>query len=330
MRTNKVIIFTRQDKIAEVLDSTVKNLDSLGFFNFTYIACPDFDEYVELCQEMRKKTVNSIVAICDNDKLDELLEKVRQEGDELSLMFEQAVKLKNGDKKHLFMPSEVDSFEFLKEFFGQRDMFACNVFGKSFGYVKSCFEMFKATEDIDYKIITESPFLHTVYYSNMLDIEKLNAAFGEGLYSMKNHSLAFTCGALLREKNLSISIAEQITSGTISAKLRLEGEAEIKNSHVLFSNENLERYGIERSLLEEKGVVSKEVAFALAKNLLKKGVSDIALAVVGSDTNGGRCFVAVGNKETLHVYSSVFEGDRKSVLENIQDFALFRLLRFLK
>ena len=68
----------------------------------------------------------------------------------------------------------------------------------------------------------------------------------------------------------------------------------------------------------------------MAKNLLKNAESDLALVVSGFDCDAGRCFVAVGNKKEIHVFSSVFYGNRNERMENVSSFALFRLLKFLK
>ena len=98
---------------------------------------------------------------------------------------------------------------------------------------------------------------------------------------------------------------------------------------MIFCESDFEKLQLDKLFLDENGLVSKETAFAMAKNLLKKYKSDFALAFVGFDCDAGRCFVAVGNAEQINVYSSVFHGCKQEIIENSTNFAIFKTICML-
>ncbi len=309
---NRVVVF--HEDMAKIQ----KILNKLGFFDELFY-CNDIDEFVSVCRDARSAEKTAVV--CENNLIDNVVEQIKQEGDTFELLEEQALILKSEDKQMLFLPSELDLQHFLGLFFSNLESFVLTVFGKSRNSVKTIFQKFAEEEKISYNIITKSEFLHTVYYSK--EVECIEQAFGENLISLKDESLAEACGRILNEKDITISIAEQFTAGAITSRLRSEKGVKVCSSIILLSDDDIVNMNISRSLVEEKGVVSKEVAFNLTKRLAQSG--NLCLSVVANEE--GKSFVALGNKEQIYVFSALFEGD--NTFENVVNFALFRLLKYL-
>lgn len=313
MRKNKVIIL--EEREVYPLEALQKTLFSLGFFDFSFVLCQNFEQ----CKEECKQDFAKAIVICDNAKLDNLLENVKEDGDALSLLFEQAVTLARGENRMLFLPAQVPYEKFLKDFLGEADVQTYSVFGKTASQLKSIFNSIRC----DYKIITKSPLIHTIYCFTKVNEELVKSAIGDNLFSMKDEALSVVCARVLREKGASISIAEHSTAGLVCGNLL----GRVQNAHILASQEDFLAFGVGEQLLKENGIASKEVAFELTKNLLKKEQTELAVSVLGDK---GRFFVSIGNQQQIYVYSTSFEGDRKQALENVVDFTLFRLLKVLK
>ena len=333
---NKVIVFSdNQNLIAESLKKIEKSLLKRGLFDFSFLSCSLYADCIAFCIDAKNNNDNTII-VCDNENVDKLVEASKTDTDNLTLIKEQAVKVEQTTtyRKMMFVPIELDIDNFLNDFLPVKEVFACSIFGKTKSFVVQKFEEIKVgVSEFNYKIITNSTFLHTVYYSKFVDENLLKEKFGESVFAVNDKSLSDCCGELLRQKSLTISVVDSLTVGKISSLISLSGydnKTDIKNSFLLFDDNSFEDFGIEKTFLDEHGAVSKETVFVMAKNALKKCDSDVALAVSGFDCDAGRCFVAVGNKQEIHVFSSIFYGNRSERFENIVNFALFRLLKFLK
>lgn len=333
---NKVVIFSdNQNLIAETLTKVEKSLLNRGFFDFSFFSSSIFDDALDWCKKSKIENDYSII-LCDNKKMDEMVEKCKENEDNLSLLDEQAIVLEQTTTGHkmLFVPIEIDVEKFLDKFLESKEVFSCSIFGKSRNFCSQIFEDLKEHEvNFDYKIITLSSFLHIIYYSKHIVESVLVDKFGESLFCQRNCSLQDCCYEILKNNNLTLSVADCLTSGKLSERLeQLENDEKIqvKENFILNDDDSFEMVDIEKSFLDEHGIVSKETVFVVAKNLLKKSNADISISIVGFDCDAGRCFVAVGNKQEIHVFSSVFYGKRQERFENCVEFSLFRLLKFLK
>lgn len=305
--TNRVIIFEEGKKID--LEET---LYRRGLLDFSLSKCSSYEEMVKFAKENR---ADNFLILCKNKHIDGLIEELNTSADVLSLVFEQAVKIQ-GEGKILIVPAELEIEKFLDEFEPIKQVQACGIFGKSANAVAEKFEGF----GVSYKIITKSAFLHTVYYSKPLDEMILNNAFGESVFAFSNEPLQESCAKVLNGK--TVCVAESVTAGLVTSKLN--SAFPVKSGKILLSQADYDAIKMDEIFIEEHGY-SKELAYEVAKKLL--AFCDIALAVI--DDKNGKVFVAVGSKQQIHVFSSVFEGEGDT-LESISQFALFRLYRFLK
>ncbi|MFH1760546.1 MAG: CinA family protein [bacterium] len=90
---------------------------------------------------------------------------------------------------------------------------------------------------------------------------------------------------LLKEQKLTVSTAESITAGMISSRLtKVPGSSEYYIGGVICYHNRAKviELGISPGLIAKKGVVSKEVAIAMAESIRDKLKTDIGIAITGS------------------------------------------------
>lgn len=135
------------------------------------------------------------------------------------------------------------------------------------------------------------------------------------VYGYDEETLPEAIGKLLRERKLSVSVAESCTGGSISAAITsVPGSSEyFKGGIVAYSNEIKENeLQVPKDLIQEHGAVSEEVVTAMARGILKKFDTDLAIAVTGiagpgggtPDKPVGTVWIAVGDKD--HIITRLF------------------------
>ncbi|MDD3237107.1 MAG: CinA family protein [Candidatus Gastranaerophilales bacterium] len=134
---------------------------------------------------------------------------------------------------------------------------------------------------------------------------------------------------LLIRNGLTLSTAESCTGGLISSRLTdVSGSSLfVKQNFITYSNESkTEHLGVEPELIKEYGVVSKEVATAMAKGVLKHTSSDIAIATTGiAGPTGGSKKKPVGL-----IYLSVANFEKtKTIRFNANRFLNRRIIKFI-
>ncbi len=155
------------------------------------------------------------------------------------------------------------------------------------------------------------------------------------IYANEDISIYKTAFSLLQAGHKVISIAESITGGNVCAMLikNNEGASEIiKQSYVTYSDEEKQNIlGVSKDTLASKGAVSAEIAYEMANGLLRRTRCDIAVATTGfaSGQMAGECFIAVGDKQRIDVYKSIFSGSRKRIIENATKTAFFYIIKKL-
>jgi len=143
-------------------------------------------------------------------------------------------------------------------------------------------------------------------------VEEIKALFGHKVYGVDVSSLEEVVFGLLKEKNLTIGVAESCTGGLMAKRLTdLSGvSAVFKGGIVSYTNEVKHNVlGVPQELLDEHGAVSAPVASAMAEGARKSLGCDIALSSTGvagpdSDDRGnevGTMFVAIATEEGTHV-----------------------------
>lgn len=115
-------------------------------------------------------------------------------------------------------------------------------------------------------------------------ISRLEKICGRYIYSYDDEEMKQIVVRMLKEKQLSISSAESCTGGSFAAAITdVPGASAVFGSgFVTYSiDAKVNQLGVDRALIESKGVVSAEVAESMAVQARLKSASDIAVSVTG-------------------------------------------------
>lgn len=125
----------------------------------------------------------------------------------------------------------------------------------------------------------------------------------------------------LIKKNEKIAFVESMTGGTLASsfiKIKNASKA-IDVSYITYSNEQkIKVLGIKKELIENYGVVSKEVAYEMVKKLHTLSNADLCVSTTGY-ANGKHqlvCFVGIYYKNDINTYEIPLESS-KSRIKNI-------------
>ena len=129
----------------------------------------------------------------------------------------------------------------------------------------------------------------------------------------------------LIEKQLSIATAESITGGMIAKMITdVPGSSAIlKESFVTYAIEaKVNILGVEKSIIDKFGVVSAEVAKAMAIKLKMLTGKDICISTTGNagptvcdDKPVGKVYVGINYLDEINVLELNLSGDRMSIRE---------------
>ena len=114
--------------------------------------------------------------------------------------------------------------------------------------------------------------------------------FGIDVYSRGEVTIEEVVGNLLRERGLTLAVAESCTGGLVGARLtRVPGSSDyFRGGIIAYANEAKERLlGVPAALIAAKGAVSEEVALAMAQGAREKLGAEVAVAVTGIAGPGG-------------------------------------------
>ncbi|MDH5559960.1 MAG: CinA family nicotinamide mononucleotide deamidase-related protein [Deltaproteobacteria bacterium] len=142
---------------------------------------------------------------------------------------------------------------------------------------------------------------------------------------------------LLRQKQLSLVLAESCTGGRIASLMtEVPGASEaFKCGLVTYSNQSKEMFlGVKKKCLDRFGAVSREVAESMARGILETGTGDMAIAVSGIAGPGGgttekpvgTVFIAFGSKKNLETRKLIFPFGR-TYFQKLASYTAIDLLR---
>jgi nicotinamide-nucleotide amidase len=175
-------------------------------------------------------------------------------------------------------------------------------------------------------------------------IERLAAALREALpgriFSEDGRELPHVVVDLLRERGLTLALAESCTGGLLSARLTdVPGaSAVLDRGFVTYANRaKVEEIGVDPKVLDRHGAVSEETAAAMAAGAMKAAGVDVAVGVTGiagpdggtPDKPVGLVYVATCGAVGTRVRRSAFPGGRERVRYQATQVALEMLRRGL-
>ena len=145
---------------------------------------------------------------------------------------------------------------------------------------------------------------------------------------------------LLRERSESISCAESITGGALTAALvSISGASDVLlGSIVAYSKEmKINQLGLSAELITEKGLVSKEVALEMAKGAKQKLGSSWAISSTGAagpraldGSSPGEIWIAIVGPDRQESVKLSLNGARQEVISGAVESALTLLERILR
>lgn len=147
-------------------------------------------------------------------------------------------------------------------------------------------------------------------------------------------------GDLLRERGLTIAIAESSTGGLISHLITdVPGSSSyFKGTVVAYDNEvKIKILGVKRETLEKHKSVSYETGEEMARGVREAMDTDIGLSETGiagptsgsSEKRVGLFYIGLSSKEGNHVEEHVFHGDRLENKQSAAQAALAMLKEYL-
>jgi nicotinamide-nucleotide amidase len=191
--------------------------------------------------------------------------------------------------------------------------------------------------------------LHLTAQGRSLDaaealLEELAAGMRERLpgrvFSEDGRDLPEVVAALLRERGLTLALAESCTGGLVAARLtEVPGaSAFLERAYVAYSNRSkVEMLGIDAALIEARGAVSEEVAAAMASGARSAAGAAIGVGITGiagpdggtSDKPVGLVFLALDGAAGTRVRRALFPGSRDRVRHQASQAALEMIRRGL-
>ena len=121
---------------------------------------------------------------------------------------------------------------------------------------------------------------------------------GSAVFSRDGSDLPAVVAELLRERGLTLSVAESCTGGLATARLTevAGSSAFLERSFVTYSNRSkTEELGVSADLIERAGAVSEEVAREMARGARRVAGTDIGAAITGiAGPDGGTAEKPVG------------------------------------
>ena len=138
----------------------------------------------------------------------------------------------------------------------------------------------------------------------------------EKLNKVTTSELACNVVAELKEKGLSVGCAESCTGGLLAGVITsVSGASGVFECGIVSYSERIkcELLGLTQDFIDKHGVVSKEVALAMAKSVIKLSGADVGVGITGiAGPNGGTEEQPVGT-----IYVSVLYGDR-NITKNLK------------
>jgi nicotinamide-nucleotide amidase len=146
---------------------------------------------------------------------------------------------------------------------------------------------------------------------------------GPALYSLDGRSLEETVVEALEERHLTLATAESLTAGLVSARLaQVPGASRVLVGGAVVYHERVKEdlLGVPLALQGQAGVVSREVAAAMAQGARERLGADYAVALTGwagpdhpPQEPAGLVYVAVADAHGVRVARRQFTGPRNHV-----------------
>jgi nicotinamide-nucleotide amidase len=119
---------------------------------------------------------------------------------------------------------------------------------------------------------------------------QMQDALGAAIYSTDGRPLEAVIGSMLRERGLTIAVAESCSGGLLASRLTdVAGSSDyVDRGIVCYSNRaKIDLAGVPESLIAEHGAVSEPVARAMADGIRARAQSSVGVGITGIAGPGG-------------------------------------------
>jgi nicotinamide-nucleotide amidase len=162
---------------------------------------------------------------------------------------------------------------------------------------------------------------------------RIRELIGAHVYGEGDVTLEEIVGKLLKEKGLTLALAESCTGGAIGQRItRVAGSsAYFKSSIVSYSNESKVHFlGVKEATLKQHGAVSRATALEMAEGARRESDADVGLSVTGiaGPTGGsaekpvGTVWIGIARRSHCDARLFNFHGDRERVILGASQSAL--------
>jgi len=167
---------------------------------------------------------------------------------------------------------------------------------------------------------------------------RVRSILGESIWGTDNDTLASVIGHSLAEKELSLAVMECCTGGLLTATITDAPDisAYFRGGLIAYSNEALIAYGVDAGLIDDYGVISSEVAQAMAEVARLRLEADIGVSITGvigpDELEGkpaGTMYIGIDSSENKKTIKRNYSGDRSRVKSWVTVAALFELRKML-
>jgi nicotinamide-nucleotide amidase len=121
-------------------------------------------------------------------------------------------------------------------------------------------------------------------------VRELHAALGPAVYSTDGKPLEVVVGDLLRERKLTVGVAESCSGGLLASRLTdVPGSSEyVERGAVCYSNKSkTDMVGVPAPLIAQHGAVSEAVAEAMARGIRERAGTNVGIGITGIAGPGG-------------------------------------------
>jgi nicotinamide-nucleotide amidase len=168
----------------------------------------------------------------------------------------------------------------------------------------------------------------------------LRAILHAHIYGADAEDLSAVVGRLLRERKLTLAVAESCTGGLLGRRITDVGGSSdyFVGGVIAYANRVKETLlAVDPSLITEHGAVSEPVVRAMAEGARHLHGTDVSIAVTGiagpgggtPDKPVGTVWLAVSIGDATRTRRSVFPGDREEIRERAAQGALALLWKQL-
>jgi len=178
----------------------------------------------------------------------------------------------------------------------------------------------------------------------LVSLERIEAEIrkqlADAVYGVDGQEMEEVVGELLKQRRLTLAVAESCTGGLIGARItNVAGSSDyFDRGVVVYSNSSKTALiGVPAELIEQQGAVSRQVAAAMAAGIRQNAGADLGLSVTGIAGPGGGspekpvglAYIGLATASGVKVDELRFLGDRNQVRQRTAQAALDRVRRHL-